>query len=196
MNYSNREQRLVDFETWLLLFQESYSKDFHPGSFIQFDEVAAKIMNENYWVLRAQVETFMPSDSRINMSKIVAGVQTIILLNQPFDPPAFFTNDATKEGIARVNAEFAWSVCINILLNGIIKAKPIDEYRERINKFYDTKKFLHLYEYHLIWCQKLTSTLGNAYKKTGELRITYFLLSQFWQSFEYWLEEYLLNPNN
>jgi hypothetical protein len=165
MNYHNHEQRLVDFEVLLPYFQEQYSKDFHPGNPIQFDDMAAQTMNENYWTLREKIDSFMPSESRINMPKIAAGVQIIILLNQPFDPPAYFDDEATKEGIARVNSEFAWSFCLDILFSNIIKSQSATDYKDKIRAFYNTPKLISLQEYHLIWCQKLTATLGKKKQK-------------------------------
>ncbi len=195
-DYYNHEQRLADFKSWLPRFQKRYSTDFSPGNTIPFDDDAAQIMNDNYWTLRSRVNDFMSSDTNINMSKIAAGVQTVILLNQPFDPPALFDDEATKEGIARVNSEFAWSFCLDILLTNIIKFQTNENYKDKLHRFYNNPKFINLLEYHLLWCQKLTVMLVRENKEPGELLTPYFLLSQFWQTLECWLEEYLSNPTN
>jgi hypothetical protein len=110
--------RKEDFEFWLSEFSILYSQDFTPGNHLHYSPECSTVLNESYWILREKMKEFMfDPQKRINYSKIIAGVQTIILHFQPFESPIYSNNAEIQNGIKNINSLFVWNVSIKIMLN-------------------------------------------------------------------------------
>ena len=169
------------------MFSREYSQYFFTGNVLEFHPDIASTLNNDYWALREAVRKEMRDpDHKINCFKVIAGIQSTILYHQPFVSPIDSSQNSIKEGLRRVNAEFAWNVSLHVLLSWY--DSEFQGYELIITKFTTSKEFVSCREFHLEWSEKVD------FKEDSLGRVafpSYFILAQFWELLYNWLLVYL-----
>jgi hypothetical protein len=187
------DKRFNDFQIWLLEFQKLASQDFFSTNLLEFDNEAAHYLNLNYWAITNSAKGYMlNSNNRLNFAKIAAGVSLSILIVQPFENPIASNHRSILEGINRINAKFAWTCSIKIILKKLEESLfedliSSDRLNKKLEIFFSEPAYIELAEFHLTWLEKQNWEFSS---KEGYSKIPYFIMAQFWQVLYNWMNSY------